>query len=284
MAEEIEVVEPVETEVVENVVVTQPVETPAPESTMVPLSALEAERKKRQEESKKRQEERELTAYWKGKAESMAQVHTPQPPPEAPKTPQAPVKPARLNSEQFDTWAEYEAAQAKQDDDYLAKREEYILEKARWTLKQENEQQKQEQTQRQKIETHVERLKKAAELDPEIEDIANNWNVPGKYQMPLSAAMQDAILESDLGPEVLRHLYNNKQEAIRIAKLSPTSVGRAMEKIEAELNKKTAVKTVSTAPPPIQTVKATGVVDVDDDLRPAADVIREMRERSFKRR
>lgn len=274
MADVIEVVEPEKEVVVEEVVV--PVETPAPSDKAIGLeSALVAERRKRQEA-------KEEAAYWKGVAESKTQ---PPPQPVEPKNPQPPVRPAKLNSEQFETWAEYEAAQTKQDDEYLAKRDEFLLEKFKFEQIQNEQKRSHEQTQKEKIAAHLERLRKATELDPEIQDIADSFHLPGKYQMTLSTAMQEAILESEVGPEILRHLYNNKQDAAKIARLGQVAAVREMLKIETELSKpKNAVKQVSSAPPPITPVRPTGAVEVDDDLRPAADVIREMREKSFKRR
>ena len=258
--------------------------SPAPaEQTMVPLSALEAERKKRQEA-------REKEAYWKGVAESRLQTPVApaavSPPPVEQKAPQAPARPARLKSDDFDTWPEYEAAQARLEDDYQAKRDEYITKKVKWDLLQEGKQQTQEQTRQQKVSTYLERLNKAAELDPELKSISDHWHEPGPYQLPLNDTIQEAILESEIGPEILRHLYNNKQDAARIARLGQVASVRELVKIEEAITNqsKTVPKRVSSAPPPITPVSPSGAIEIDDDKRPAADVIREMRIASARRR
>ena len=270
-------VEPVEpAEPVEPV---EPVE-PAP-ATMVPLTALEGERRRRQEA-------KEEAAYWKGVAEAGGKSTPTTPAPAAAPIgpPQAPARPKALNSADFEDYGDYEAAQAKQDEEYQAKRDDYVAAKVKHELQSDSQQRDQQQTLEQKRNKYLERLNKATELDPELQDIADGWMQPGKYQLPLSAAMQDTILESDVGPEILRHLYNNKQEAARIARLGVIAAARELVKIETTITdqSKTTPRRVSNAPPPITPVTARGAVEVDDDKRPAADVIREYREAEAKRR
>ena len=277
---------------------TPPVETPPvetshetpPEPEVVPVAALTAERKKRQDRDREAREAREEAAYWRGIAEAggkVPPVATTPPPTAAPTAPVAPVKPKRLNPADYEEWSDYEAAQEKLDDEYQEKRDAYLVEKTKWDLKTEQHRETVQQTVQQKRKTYADRLEKAAELDPDIMDIANNWHLPGQYQLPLNPTMQDTILESEVGPEMLRHLFNNKQDTIRIAQLGPVAAVRELVKIEATITaqSQTNVKKTSTAPPPVApSSQQRGAVDSDDDKRPAADVIREMREASFRRR
>jgi hypothetical protein len=246
---------------------------------MVPLTALEGERKRRQEA-------KEEAAYWKGVAEAGGKapgVPTPPEPVKPAGPPQPPTEPDDLDSTDFDDYSEYEKAQKRLNREYQAKRDEYVTAKVKYDLKQESHQQTEQQTQAQKHTEYLKRLEKAAELDPELQDIADNWHQPGQYQLPLNGIMQEAILESEVGPELLRHLYNNKQDTARIARLGAVAAMRELVKLESTLNKSTPVRQVSSAPPPITPVTTRGAIEVDDDKRPAADVIREMREASFRR-
>jgi hypothetical protein len=252
---------------------------PEPEP-MIPLSAQKAERRKRQEAEKE-------AAYWRGVAEGGGKKTEAAVPvtPDHTGPPVPPPKPAALKQESFETWEAYEAAQQKVNHEYQEKREEYIAAKVVYDLSQKDRAKAEQQTQQEKISTYRTRLDKAIELDPEIETIADNWNKPGKYQMPLSPAMQDTILESEVGPEVLRHLYNNKDVAIKIARLGPTAAIREMLKIETGIVEKSKItpRKVSGAPPPVTPVTPKGSVAADDDSRPAKDVIAEYRRASWQR-
>lgn len=70
---------------------------------------------------------------------------------------------------------------------------------------------------------------------------------------PVTKPMSEAILESDLGPEILYHLGNNPKEAARIARLSPFAAAREIGKLEAKLPE--LKKSASAAPAPITPVK-----------------------------
>lgn len=240
-------------------------------------------------ERKKRQEAREEAAYWRGLAEAGGKpaAHSPATPsaPAAPATPQPPTR-VKLDPKQFDEWEDYEAAQEAENDKYQEARDKYVVEQAKYELHAEQQQQVVAQTVQQKRATYLKRLEKATELDPELEEIANNWYLPGEYHLPLNASTQELVMESEVGPELLRHLFNNKKEAARIAQLSPVASLRELVKIEATIAaaNNTPVKKVSGAPPPVTpSSQQRGALDIDDDKRPAADVIREMREASYKR-
>lgn len=73
--------------------------------------------------------------------------------------------------------------------------------------------------------------------------------------LPISEAMKEAILESEVGPEVLYHLGKNPGEARRIAGLSPASQIREIGKLEATLTANPPAKKVTNAPDPITPVR-----------------------------
>ena len=87
----------------------------------------------------------------------------------------------------------------------------------------------------------------------------------------ISDELRDAILESDVGPQLLYHLALHPEEGKRIAALNPRSGLRELGKLEATLakpepkaeTKPATLASISKAPPPITPLKgdtSTGVV------------------------
>ena len=76
-------------------------------------------------------------------------------------------------------------------------------------------------------------------------------------EVTLSQIALDAILESDLGGDVVYHLGKNDAEAARIAKLSPARQAIEIGKLEVMLASK-PVKSASKAAAPIDPVKGKG--------------------------
>lgn len=72
--------------------------------------------------------------------------------------------------------------------------------------------------------------------------------------------MNQAIVESDLGPDLAYHLAKNPAEARRIAALSPISQVREIGRLEARLSEPSApkAKTATDAPPATPQVRGTG--------------------------
>lgn len=71
--------------------------------------------------------------------------------------------------------------------------------------------------------------------------------------MPVTSAMADAILDSDLSAKIVLHLAANPNDVERISKLSPARQAAEIGKIEVALVEKKTVK-VSSAPAPIRPV------------------------------
>ena len=87
-------------------------------------------------------------------------------------------------------------------------------------------------------------------------------------QLPITDVMAETIRASEIGPELAYHLGSNPKEAERIARLSPFLQAKEIGKIEAKLAENPPVKKTSSAPAPINPVKArasnSGVVDTTD--------------------
>lgn len=75
--------------------------------------------------------------------------------------------------------------------------------------------------------------------------------------LPLTPAMQEAIIQSNVGYKVAYHLANNPDETKRIAALTPARQAAEIGKIEASLDvqpKPREVRRTSTAPEPISPI------------------------------
>jgi len=94
----------------------------------------------------------------------------------------------------------------------------------------EREQQAQRETTAKKAMTYQERVQKAISKYEDYEQIAH-----GNHWTP-TPDMRDAILESEMGPDLAYYLGNNPDEAIRISGLSPAAQNRELGKLEVKLS------------------------------------------------
>jgi hypothetical protein len=221
----------------------------------VPLKAL-------LETQRKYQEVREQLAYLQG-----VQATAPAAPvQQAPVAPSGP--PPEPKVEDFESYEDFQVAERR-----------HIIDVAKFELKQDfthGQSVARQQEQRERAaQTFQERLLKAAELDPDLPVIVSTFHLPGPNHIPLSGQMQDAIQESEVGPQLLRYFANNKAEATRLSALNPTSALREIGRIEAAIINKPAppVKHVTSAPEPIKTVGSGGSVEVDEDTLPMSEYL-----------
>ena len=250
---------------------TPPVDDPAPAAPLDDTSGQTVPLKALLETQRKYQETREQLAYLQG-LQATAPAATPAP--SAPAVSDGPPPEPRI--EDFEDIDDFQAAERK-----------HIIEVAKYEIRQEykqgrnaeRQQEYQEQTQR----TFDERLNKAAELDPELPILVRTFHLPGPNYIPLSGAMQDAVRESEVGPQLLRYFANNKAEATRLSSLNPTSALREVGRIEAAIINKPvpAVKHVTSAPEPIKPVGSGGAIDVDEDTIPMSEYMARERERKL---
>lgn len=91
------------------------------------------------------------------------------------------------------------------------------------------------------------KVDEAVKKFPDFIDVVTSPELPGLQGTPAFGA----ILESDMGAEVMYHLGQNPLKAHQIVSLSPLGQVREIGKIEAAL---AAGKSVSNAPPPVGSV------------------------------
>jgi chromosome segregation ATPase len=131
---------------------------------------------------------------------------------------------------------------------------EYTADKRISDMKRE-EAQAREAVERQKvIETWAQKVQTAKESLPDFDDIVASSDVV------VNDDIRDAILESDVGPQILYHLAENDEVAKKIAGLSPKQALREIGKLEARFEakpeaEKPAPIVRSKAPAPIQPIR-----------------------------
>ena len=146
-------------------------------------------------------------------------------------------------------------------DQYVAAKAEYIARKqieSTLTEREKRQQAEREATERAKtVESWNKRIAAATAEMPDFEEVLASSDVP------MTPPMQQAIMESDIGPKLAYYLANNPDEAEKIASMSPIGAIRTLGRIEERLsNSKPAVKTTD-APPPIKPIGASAAVSKD---------------------
>ena len=139
---------------------------------------------------------------------------------------------------------------------------EYTADKRISEMKQQEAQAKQAEEQQKVIQTWAKKVESAKASLPDFDAIVASSDVV------VNDDIRDAILESDVGPQILYHLADNEEAAKRIAGLSPKAALREIGKLEARFEaqpeaEKSAPIVKSKAPAPIQPLRGSrGVADV----------------------
>lgn len=152
-----------------------------------------------------------------------------------------------------------QSADAKPIADNFATYEEYLEALTKYTVTEERNKaaqiEKEESEKRatqEKVTTYSERANKAREVHPDFDEVVDQ-------DLPVSKAMMESIIDSELGAEIAYHLGKNPNEALRISQLSPLSAAREIGKLEAKLTpqEKPEIEQPSKAPKPATPVKGT---------------------------
>jgi hypothetical protein len=206
--------------------------TEEPEKPSKAVSELIAQRKKRQEAEKE-------AAYWKGVAEGRIKPQT-DPAPAAPAPDGAPVPLVAPKIDQFETYEQYEAA-----------RDTYLIEKAKHDFRMEQQAEQQRQALVEMEQKFAQRIESAAKEDPAILDLLQDRT------LPYSPTMGSIVKDSDVAPQLLRWIDQNRKDAARIAMLPPLQAARELGIVEARIkfaSKPEPVRKVSAAPEPVAPV------------------------------
>lgn len=174
-------------------------------------------------------------------------------------TPAAKVEEKEPQRDQFPSYEEYIEARA----DFRAKKA--VSEQSGKMEKEAKERQKQES----QAKAATDFQKKTREKFPDIDDLLEDVG-----DMPIYHGVQEAIMDSALGPDIFRELVSNPKELERLMSLSEAAAIREVGKLEAKLEAKATppkaeVKTPSKAPnpvaPPASGATSTNDAASDDD-------------------
>jgi hypothetical protein len=238
---------------------------------------LEAKKKKPRSGYKKRidkltrrlsERDREIE-YWKGRAEGQKPADSQSKP-----NPQAAEAKAKPSADDFETHEEYVEALADwKVDQRLQKLEVKERETEARTVHQ------------QKVETLQSRVKEFAKAHSDFEEVIEDVG-----DIPMSPAVQELILDSDNGPELMYELAKDPDEYARICKLSPLAAARAMgqfeSKIKARASEEKVVKKTNTPAPikPVTSKNATSTKkSIFDESLSQREYERMMEERAERR-
>ena len=135
---------------------------------------------------------------------------------------------------------------------------EYTADKRIAEMKQEEARAKEAAERQKVIDQWTQKVQKAKAEMPDFDDMVASSDVV------VNDDIRDAILESDVGPQVLYHLAENTDYAKKIASMSPKQALREIGKLEARFEKTEESKPVakSKAPAPINPIRSSGKADV----------------------
>lgn len=150
---------------------------------------------------------------------------------------QLPAQGAEPTIDKFDNFDEYVAAKAA----YIAKQQ---IESTLTAREQRQLAEQQEREQARAVSSWNKRVAQATVEMPDFEEVLSTSD------LPMTPAMRQTILESDVGPKLAYYLANHPDETADIAEMSGTGAIRALGRIEERLlANKPAVKTTTTAAP-----------------------------------
>ncbi|MEQ1666497.1 MAG: hypothetical protein ABL927_14110, partial [Bdellovibrionales bacterium] len=158
---------------------------------------------------------------------------------------------------------EVESTEGKPDPDKFDSHQEYVEALADWKVEQKlsarDAKQKEIETKsnhQKQIDSHTERVQSFVKDHDDFQELMESVD-----DVPMSLAVQEIILTSDNGPELMYELAKNKDEYKRICALSPMAAARELGKFEAKISKsevKEEVK-ITKAPKPITPVSSKSI-------------------------
>ena len=196
--------------------------------------------KQREEARKEAQQERQAREALEARLAALER----QPAPQAPKVDEEP------QPSQFNDAFEYAKALA-----------EYTADKRIGEMRRQDAEAKEAQERQKVIDQWANKVQAAKASMPDFDDIVASSDVV------VNDDIRDAILESDVGPQILYHLAENDDVAKRIAGLNPKQALREIGKLEARFETKETKSepppiTRSKAPAPIQPLRGSSPADV----------------------
>lgn len=151
-------------------------------------------------------------------------------------------------------------ADGEPDPDKFESHTAYLKAVVKWELKQEEAEKKAKEREVQvksEFETRVSgfqnKVKEFQKVTEDFSDVMEDVD-----DIPMSIGIQEALLDSDLGPQVMYELAKNRTEYERINKLSVVAAAKEIGKLEARISSesqekpKEETKKLTKAPPPLK--------------------------------
>jgi hypothetical protein len=175
---------------------------------------------------------------------------------------QANAKPAEPTKPIVDTSTRPKASDFATHDEYLESLVEWKADQKIAAInakRQQDEAKNQVQT---KFQTHNARVEAFKVTHEDFDETMENVNT-----IPMSLAVQESILDSDHGPEMMYALASDPKEFKRICSLPPLQAAREMGKLETKFIKTTSTSSetkTTRAPKPVTPVRTRGAAAVKD--------------------
>lgn len=153
-------------------------------------------------------------------------------------------------------------------------------EEKRQTEAKKSEFKKQQET---KVERYEEGIEAARELHDDFDDVIE------EYDGPLTIGMQQALLDSDMGPQVAYYIAQNPKVGEKMASMTIIQLNKEVARIEARLEAKSskgsededaaASRKTSKAPPPIDPAKGSSKSKKSSDDQSYEEYLKERQKR-----
>lgn len=147
-------------------------------------------------------------------------------------------------------------------DDYVEALVDWKAEAKMQAAKQKDREEKIKTEVQAKFNTHQQRVTAFKETHEDFDDALENVST-----IPMSLAVQESILESDVGPQMMYALAKDPKEFKRLCSLPPLQAAREIGKLEAKFSKTTSTTssvTTTRAPKPVTPVRTRGATSVKD--------------------
>lgn len=230
---------------------TEPEKTATPEKTESEKSEeiVPASEAAKRPESKAEARIRQLTAKLKNTERQLQEVaqRTVAPPP------QSPTAPTKPKLDQFETVEAFDAAIEKWKDDSVKYEASIAVERDR---QQRQYQAQQQELAKQQTEIASNWQKRVEKATPQIADLKDALNDAAQGLVPRNETMDGFILDSEYGPVILHHLWQNPDEAEKIAAMPPYKAVREMHNLELRVaNQVKGINPKSSTVTPPRTVR-----------------------------
>lgn len=163
------------------------------------------------------------------------------------------------------------------DPRYIDDHDQYILDAAEFRSEEKRKVNRERERASEVHDKFMLRMKEAEKDDPSVGDMFKDPTF-FPHNRPEAGSIISVIKESEVAPQILSHLYSNRDELDSLYRMSPLAAAREIGRLESKFmaTPKTPTKKVSQAPKPVSTVGGGGnsAVIEDEDKMSTDDFMR----------